>query len=77
MVDNFMQGWCSNDTNGNMNYLKNTLAIKQLCGDRGIKYIQEEAPAVTMVDRARDLQHYGEITNQHIADRLLDKISSI
>ena len=77
IVDTFMQGWHSNDTNSNMNYLKNTLAVKQLCSDRGIKYIQEEALAVTMVDRARDLQHYGEITNQRIADILLDKIASI
>jgi hypothetical protein len=77
MVDNFMQGWHSNDTNSNMNYLKNTLAIKQLCDDRHIKYIQQEALSITMTDRARDLQHYGEITNRRIADILLDKIASI
>ena len=77
IVDTFMQGWHSNDTNSNMNYLKNTLAIKQLCSDRRIKYIQQEALSITMTDRARDLQHYGEITNRRIADILLDKISSI
>jgi len=77
IVDTFMQGWHSNDTNSNMNYLKNTLAVKQLCSDRRIKYIQQEALSITMTDRARDLQHYGEITNRRIADILLDKISSI
>jgi len=77
MVDNFMQGWCNSDTNSNMNYLKNTLAIEQLCSDRGIKYVQQEALSITMTDRARDLQHYGELTNSHIASVFLNKLDSI
>ena len=74
MVDSFARSWLSNDTNSSMNYLKNTLAIKQLCSDQRIKYIQQEASAITMTDRARDLQHYGEITNRHIADMFLSKL---
>ena len=77
IVDTFIQGWHSNDTNSNMNYLKNTLAIEQLCSRRRIKYIQQEALSITMMDRARDLQHYGEITNSQIATMFLNKLNSI
>lgn len=74
IVDTFMESWCSNDTNSNMNYLKNTLAIKQLCRDRNIKYIQQEALTIPMIDRARDLQHYGEKTQRDIASMFLSKL---
>jgi len=74
IVDTFMQSWYSNDTNSNMNYLKNTLAIKQLCSDRNIKYVQQEALNITMIDRARDLQHYGEKTQRDIASMFLSKL---
>jgi hypothetical protein len=74
IVDNFMKHWYSNDTNSNMNYLKNTLAIKQLCSDRNIKYVQQEALAIPMIDRARDLQHFGEETQCRVADMFLSKL---
>jgi hypothetical protein len=73
-VDNFMKCWHSNDTNSDMNYLKNTLAVKQLCSERGIKYIQREAVNIHLRDKARDLQHYGEKTHQHIAAMFLSKL---
>jgi len=74
MIDNFTKRWLSNDTNGNMNYLKNTLAIKQLCSDHGIKYVQEEASRICAIDKARDLQHYGEKTHRGIASMFLSKL---
>jgi len=74
MVDTFAKSWISNDTNSNMNYLKNTLAIKQLCSEYGIKYIQEEVLSVCAIDKARDLQHYGEKTNRGIAAMFLSKL---
>jgi hypothetical protein len=74
MANDFMEYWHGNDINSNMNYLKNTLAVKQLCSENGIKYIQEEVSTVTMLDKARDLQHYGVNTNQCIADMFLAKI---
>jgi hypothetical protein len=74
MANDFMKHWHSNDINSNMNYLKNTLAIKQLCNERNIRYVQEEALTVPIVDKARDLQHYGVITNSRIADMFLSKL---
>jgi hypothetical protein len=74
MVNDFMRHWHSNDSNSDMNYLKNTLAIKQLCSERGIKYIQRQAANIHVRDKARDLQHYGEKTHQRIADMFLSKI---
>jgi hypothetical protein len=74
MANDFMRHWYSNDTNSDMNYLKNTLAVKQLCSERGIKYIQREASTIHLRDKARDLQHYGEKTHWHIAAMFLNKL---
>jgi hypothetical protein len=70
----FMRHWVSNDINSDMNYLKNTLAVKQLCDTRGIKYVQEEALNVHELDKARDLQHYGRRTNRCIASMILSRV---
>jgi hypothetical protein len=74
MIDNFTKSWLSNNINSDMNYLKNTLAIRQLCSDHGIKYVQEEVSAICAIDTARDLQHYGEKTNRGIASMFLSKL---
>jgi hypothetical protein len=74
MVNDFTRHWHSNDTNSGMNYLKNTLAVKQLCSERGIKYIQREAVNIHLLDKARDLQHYGEKTHRRIAAMFLSKL---
>jgi hypothetical protein len=74
MIDNFTKSWLGNDTNSNMNYLKNTLAIKQLCSEHSIKYVQETVSSIHAIDKARDLQHYGEKTNRGIASMFLSKI---
>jgi hypothetical protein len=70
----FVRHWLANEVNTDMNYLKNTLAIKQLCNDLNIKHIQEEVFNVQNLDRARDLQHFGEITNRRIAAMFLSKL---
>jgi len=74
MLDNFTKNWHSNDTNSNMNYFKNILAIKQLCNEHNIKYVQEEVVSIRAVDKARDLQHHGEKTNLGIASMFLNKL---
>jgi hypothetical protein len=70
----FMKYWYSDDTNSNMNYLKNTLAVKQLCVDKNIKYIQHDVYKIGELDKARDLQHHGEQTNRLLAKIFLSKI---
>ena len=74
IVDNFAKCWHNNDTNSNMNYFKNILAIKQLCNEHSIKYVQEEALSICEIDKARDLQHHGEKTNLDIASMFLNKL---
>jgi hypothetical protein len=74
MTDMFARNWLSNDTNSNMNYLKNTLAVKQLCSEYGIKYVQEQVQLVNGIDQARDLLHFGEKTHCAIAAMFLDKL---
>jgi hypothetical protein len=70
----FMRHWISNDINSDMNYLKNTLALQQLCNTRGIKYVQEEALQIHTLDKARDLQHFGTRTNRRIAAMILSRL---
>jgi len=75
----FMKHWYSNDTNSNMNYLKNMLAIKQLCNERGIKYLHEEVVNIYKQkifdgDHSRDLMHFGETTHRRIADMFLSRL---
>jgi hypothetical protein len=70
----YMRHWFGNDTNSDMNYLKNTLAIKQLCNERDIKYFHYEALNIHEADKARDLQHYGILTNKQIAKYILNKL---
>jgi hypothetical protein len=74
MIDNFAKCWLGNDVNSNMNYLKNTLAIKQLCSQHNIKYIQEDVSTIHSIDQARDLQHYGKKTNRGIASMFLSRV---
>jgi hypothetical protein len=75
----FMKHWYSDDTNGNMNHLKNMLAIKQLCHERDIKFLHEEVATIYEQkifagDHARDLVHFGETTHQRIADMFLSNL---
>ena len=71
---NFMQQWAGNVINGDMNYLKNMLAIKQLCNEGRIKFLHEELRNILPIDKARDLQHYGEITHRRIAAMFLGRL---
>jgi hypothetical protein len=74
MTDMFAKSWISNDNNSNMNYLKNVLAIKQLCSEHNIKYIQEQVQLINGIDQARDLLHFGEKTQRGIASMFLSKL---
>lgn len=70
----FMRHWAGNAINCNMNYLKNMLAIKQLCNKNSIKFLHEELRGVRPIDTARDLQHYGEKTHRRIAAMFLNRL---
>lgn len=73
------KAWILNDTNIDMNFLKNTLAIQHICNNLGIKLIQIEYEKlhgfkIIENDLARDLGHRGVKTNQNIAEHILSKI---
>jgi hypothetical protein len=73
-ADKFMRHWHGNDINCDMNYLKNALAIKQLCSEYGIKYLQQSAVDIHKLDQARDLQHFGARTHRRISTMFLSKL---
>ena len=71
----FWQHWVGNDINCDMSYLKNQLAIKQLCQENNIKYFHVEIlKSVHEIDKARDLMHYGVKTHKRIANGILRKL---
>jgi len=72
-IGDFKKHWFSNDVNNKMNYLKNLLAIQQLCFDSNIKFYHHEFLSFLLKDRARDLQHYGVKSHFEIAEAILTK----
>ena len=70
-LGNLQKYWMINETNANMNYLKNQLAIKQLCYQNEIKFVHYEISQLPHLDFARDLQHYGPRTHRAIAKKIL------
>lgn len=74
-VESFVKVWFAHDGNGAINRYKNVLAMKQICADRGIQlYMQDSMERnstddadMANNDMARDLMHYGEETQDHIA----------
>lgn len=72
LKQNFFRNWIGNSVNTDMNFIKNQLAIKQLCIENNIKYCHKEFSFLQELDKARDLQHYGVQTHRFIAKKFLD-----
>ena len=71
----FEHCWTLSEINGNLNKLKNNLAIAKLCENLKIHYVSLEATDMEPYkDLARDLYHPGKITNSDFADYVLSKI---
>ena len=66
------------DNNYFFNLQKNTLAIKMLCAERNIKFIQmlsdDAFVGVDEITRARDLQHPGINEQKIAAEKILSKL---
>lgn len=70
----FYYDWVSNDINCRLNYLKNSLAIKQLCTELNIKYVELKETDTIYLDYARDLHHPGIKSNNNLHQKVLSKI---
>jgi hypothetical protein len=79
---NYLKDWIIDDDNANLNQLKNKLAIKMLCQDRGIKYVEIDPHAISSrmrghtfpMDFGRDLMHPGPIYHSNVAKIALSLI---
>jgi hypothetical protein len=73
--DNMFHDWISTDLNSLLNQEKNTLAIKQICNDLGIKFVSH-APfgQEDYFDLARDLVHPGINSNVAMSEKILEMI---
>jgi len=72
---NYLKDWITDDDNANLNQLKNKLAIKLICQDRGIKYVeidphkilQQQSGYTFPMDFGRDLMHPGPIYHSNVS----------
>jgi len=72
----FIKEWSIDDNNDYFNKIKNKLAIESICSARNIKYLSISFSELfkRKVDQARDLSHYGVMSNQLFSDYVLTKI---
>ena len=79
---NYLKDWGTDDDNTNLNQLKNKLAIRMLCQDRGIKYIEIDPHAlaskinILQLTLGRDLTHPGIGYHKRVSEIVLQLISS-
>jgi hypothetical protein len=73
-VKGFYRYWVANQTNLDLHYEKNRLAIAHLCATNNIKFYHKEFLQFPCIDKARDLAHYGIISNFQIAKKILDTL---
>lgn len=74
--NNFFKTWINSEHNSYFNEQKNILAIRYLCEQRNIKFINMHVDDLVFSNRgyARDLVHSGEQNHYFFAKKLLMKI---
>lgn len=80
--ETFYRKWLSVEENQRMNQEKNILAIKHLCHVNNVKFANLYSWHTVnygnaTADKARDLQHWGRLRNQDIANHVLETIDQI
>ena len=70
------QEWILDENNDFFNHQKNVLAMRTICRDRDIKFIEADIAEYHRLDYARDLSHDGVETHKVIAEDILCKINS-
>jgi hypothetical protein len=71
----FYKIWLLDDRNHWAQQTKNIMAIRSMCKDRGIRFVDMESGG-SRLDLARDLQHGGVETNATTAQMILNLINS-
>jgi len=73
-LDNYIRYYSVDDMNNQLNYLKNLMAMKYLCIQQKVKFIETKTALEDFYDYARDLAHPGIISNQKYAENVLSLI---
>lgn len=74
-MDDFYKIWISNDTNSDMNRLKNVLALEHVCKINNVKFRCFHIDEMKDFDKARDLGHLGIRSNEYFANYVLSKLA--
>ena len=80
-LDQIKQIWYTDDQNSNVNYLKNMLAITQLCNNQQIPLITRKVNTIyqnklsSSWPSARDLRHVGHAEQRNCADQFLKDLN--
>lgn len=76
----YYEKWLIQPENSELNLIKNILAIKQMCQQNNIKFVDiqmdhlEDGPGKQQYSKARDLLHPGPLTHQTIAKVILNQL---
>lgn len=70
----FYYDWIMSNTNIFLNREKNIMSISKICRDNGIKFACLNVEDIKNLDLARDLSHFGRLTNQSVAEQFLNLI---
>jgi hypothetical protein len=68
----FYQSWVSNNTNTFLNREKNILAIREICKQNSVKFLYLKDTDIEPLDLARDLKHFGKISNINLKEKFLN-----
>lgn len=74
---NFLSNWLANPTNGEMNFIKNYLALESICKSNGVKFLERSIYQIRHAveeekDMGRDLMHFGKMCHRACAEGLLE-----
>jgi hypothetical protein len=72
--DYYLKQWFASDVNENLNLLKNTATFQQVCAQNQVQCIIVPRNSVFFVDRARDLQHPGPVSNRKLAEAIVQLV---
>ena len=74
---NECKAWYQSDHNAEINFVKNTLAIAEICRQHHVKFVYATIENdFVKVDYARDLCHWGTKSHVMTAEKVLDCIES-
>jgi len=73
-IDSFYKTWMSMDVNSQINRIKNTMALSNICNSNNTNFLHFNTEDLTKLDLARDLMHPGIESNRAFSKQVLESL---